>query len=252
MGFARILEGTVQNDPPGYSQAVEFAQLALTLHDAEHIDETVESVVRSAVQAVGGDAAGLVLSHRGGRLEVAAVTDPTIETIFRHQLETGEGPMLAAAAADSPLHVADVATDPRWPRWSEVLTTLGLHSVIHVPMLLGGRGAGILGVYAALPNAFSADDVAVTHILARHASVAVATARRQENLAQAVDARKLVGQAMGILMERYGLDGDRAFEVLKRYSQATHTKLRDVAQYLIQTRRLPTGPAKDEVPPFTA
>ncbi|MEV0798267.1 GAF and ANTAR domain-containing protein [Kribbella sp. NPDC050281] len=242
----------MQHDPSGFSQAVEFAQLALTLHDAEHVDETVESVVRSAVLAVRGDAAGLVLSHRGGRLEVAAVTDPVVETIYRRQLETGEDPMLAAAAAGRPLHVPDVMTDPRWPQLSEVLSELGLRSVIHVPMLLGGRGAGILSVYAALPNAFSADDVAVTHILARHASVAVATARRQENLAQAIDARKLVGQAMGILMERYGLDGDRAFEVLKRYSQDNRTKLRDVAQHLIQTRQLPTGEAKDQVPPFTA
>jgi hypothetical protein len=41
---------------------------------------------------------------------------------------------------------------------------------------------------------------------------------------QAIDARKLVGQAMGILMERFDLDGDRAFEVLKRYSQDNNLK----------------------------
>ena len=58
-------------------------------------------------------------------------------------------------------------------------------------------------------------------------------------MAQAVDARKLVGQAMGILMERYDLDSDRAFEVLKRYSQDNNRKLRDVAQELIDTRKLP-------------
>ncbi len=58
-------------------------------------------------------------------------------------------------------------------------------------------------------------------------------------MAAAVDARKLVGQAMGILMERYDLDADRAFAILKRYSQDTNTKLRDVAQRLITTRRLP-------------
>jgi AmiR/NasT family two-component response regulator len=60
-----------------------------------------------------------------------------------------------------------------------------------------------------------------------------------ENLAAAVDARKLVGQAMGILMERFDLDGDRAFAILKRYSQDTNTKLRDVAQTLIDSRKLP-------------
>ena len=50
---------------------------------------------------------------------------------------------------------------------------------------------------------------------------------------------RLVGQAMGILMERFDMDADRAFAVLKRYSQDTNTKLRDVAQQLIDTRKLP-------------
>jgi len=62
--------------------------------------------------------------------------------------------------------------------------------------------------------------------------------RFSANLAQAVDARKLVGQATGILMERYDLDGDRAFTVLRRYSQDINTKLRDAAQQLIDTRKL--------------
>ena len=44
---------------------------------------------------------------------------------------------------------------------------------------------------------------------------------------------------MGILMERFDVDGDRAFAILKRYSQDNNTKLRDVAQHLIDTRKLP-------------
>ena len=73
-----------------------------------------------------------------------------------------------------------------------------------------------------------------------HDSTGVANARNEEALSQAVDARKLVGQAMGILLERFDLDGDRAFEVLRRYSQDSNTKLRDVAQQFIDTRKLPT------------
>ncbi|WP_371407648.1 ANTAR domain-containing protein [Kribbella sp. NBC_00662] len=97
----------------------------------------------------------------------------------------------------------------------------------------------MLGLYSVHPDAFGPDEEAVAQILARHASVAVASARHEVNLANAVDARKLVGQAMGILMERYDLDSDRAFAILRRYSQDTNTKLRDVAAQLIQTRKLP-------------
>lgn len=58
-------------------------------------------------------------------------------------------------------------------------------------------------------------------------------------MAQAVDARRLVGQAIGILTERFDVDQDRAFSILRRYSQGTNTKLHDVAQHLIDTRKLP-------------
>ena len=44
---------------------------------------------------------------------------------------------------------------------------------------------------------------------------------------------------MGILMERYSIDGDQAFNVLRRYSQDNNQKLRVVAQNLIESRRLP-------------
>jgi GAF domain-containing protein len=140
---------------------------------------------------------------------------------------------------EATLLVRDTATERRWPEWAAKVLSLGVRSVLDVPLSTAAGTVGILGLYNVEPDAFSADDEAIAHILARHASVAVATARNEESMAQAVDARKLVGQAMGILMERHGLDGDRAFAILKRYSQDTNTKLRDVAQELIDTRRLP-------------
>lgn len=138
--------------------------------------------------------------------------------------------------------VRDTNTDTRWPEWAGKVAGLGVRSVLDVPLLLGDDSAptvGVLGLYSPKPDGFNADDEAVAHILARHASIAVATARHEETMAAAVDARKLVGQAMGILMERYDVTGGRAFAILRRYSQDTNTKLRDVAQQLIDTRKLP-------------
>ncbi|WP_420323460.1 GAF and ANTAR domain-containing protein [Kribbella pittospori] len=139
----------------------------------------------------------------------------------------------------STLLVRDTATDGRWPEWAAKVLSLGVRTVLDVPLMTTADTVGVLGLYSTAPDAFDTDDKAVAHILARHASVAIAAARREASLAQAVDARKLVGQAMGILMERYGVDGDRAFAILRRYSQDSNTKLRDVAQQLIDTRHLP-------------
>ncbi|MFF0345158.1 ANTAR domain-containing protein [Kribbella sp. NPDC004875] len=221
--------------------ADEFARLSLELHDAHGVEETVQAVVDFALQALNCRYAGVALRASDGRPEVPAVTDPVLTEIYQFQMTGGDGPLVECMANHKLLLVPDTTREQRWPEWTKRVLDLGVHSVLDMPLMTGAGTVGVLGLYSIEPDAFAPDDEAIAHILARHASVAVATARREENLAAAVDARKLVGQAMGILMERYNLDGDRAFDVLKRYSQDTNTKLRDVAQRLIDTRRLPRG-----------
>ena len=224
--------------------ADSFARLAIELHDADGVVETVEAVAQFALQALNCSYAGIALYARGSRPEVAAVTDPVVTEAYEMQLDSESGPLVTCLRERATVLIPDTATEQRWPGWAAKVSALGVRSVLDVPLVTGSdqsRTIGVLGLYSPQPDAFDTDDEAIAHILARHASVAVATARHELTMAQAVDARKLVGQAMGILMERFDVDGDRAFAILKRYSQDTNTKLRDVAQQLIDTRRLPAS-----------
>jgi GAF domain-containing protein len=224
------------------TSADTFAHLAIELHDAPGVDETIDAVVQFALQALSCTYAGVALYARGSQPEVAAVTDPVVADVYNLQIDTQNGPLVTALRDRATILIRDTLTDDRWPEWAEKVAALGVRSVLDVPLATGNEGrssVGVLGLYSDRPDAFGEDDEAIAHILARHASVAVASARHEETMAQAVDARKLVGQAMGILMERFDVDGDRAFAILKRYSQDTNTKLRDVAQQLIDTRKLP-------------
>ncbi|WBQ08221.1 GAF and ANTAR domain-containing protein [Kribbella sp. CA-293567] len=224
------------NSPEPFG-ADAFARLAVELHDAEGMNETVEAVVQFALQAEACSYAGVTLTV-SGRREVAAATDPLVVEIHQLQSELGEGPLLAALSEGVTVHVTDVEAETRWPGWAAALTQYRVRSSLHVPMWAGPELIGVLSLFNTEPHAFSVDDEAIAQILARHASVAVASARDGETMTAAVDARKLVGQAMGILMERFDIDDPRAFEILKRYSQQHNVKLRDVAQELIDTRKL--------------
>jgi GAF domain-containing protein len=222
------------------SSAETFGKLALDLHDLEGVEETVEAVVQFARHAVRCKHASVVLVVQARRLELMALTDPKLADLYQQQLEAGSGPLLTAIEQKDVLLIPDTAAETRWSRrWTEEVTSAGIRSAMHLPLMVAGRAQAVLSLYSDQLDAFDDDDVAIAHILARHASVAIASARHDVSMAQAIDARKLVGQAMGILMERYDLDGDRAFEVLKRYSQDTNRKLRDVAQELVDTRKLP-------------
>jgi hypothetical protein len=225
--------------PLSSAAAQRFAELAVELHDSGSVEGTVDAAVQFALQALNCSHAGIALAVRGGRPEVPAVTDAVVTEIYQFQMQTGVGPLVEAMRRGATVLVRDTAADERWPDWAGKVLSLGVRSVLDVPLTTTAGTIGVLGLYSTEPDAFAPDDEAIADILARHASVALANARRDESMARAVDARKVVGQAMGILMERYGIDGDQAFAVLKRYSQDTNTKLRDVAQELIDTRALP-------------
>jgi GAF domain-containing protein len=220
--------------------AETFGRFATELSGLAGVDETVEAVVQFALQAVQCKQASVVLVAQGRRPEILAVTAPDLAELYQHQIDAGAGPLLSVIKQQEVLLIPDVATETRWsPQWVEEVLDAGIRSSLHLPLVVAGRAQAVLSLYGEHPHGFDTDDIAVAHILARHATVAIASARHEETMARAVDARKLVGQAMGILMERYDLDGDRAFEVLKRYSQHNNRKLRDVAQHLVDTRRLP-------------
>ena len=235
----------------GQHVADAFARLAVELHDADGVVETVDAVAQFALHALNCSHAGITLYTRGSRPEIAAVTDPVVAEAYEMQLSSEKGPLVTSLRERTTVLIADITSEQRWPEWAAKVASLGVRSVLDVPLATGSqksRTVGVLGLYSPDPDAFGADEEAIAHILARHASIAVATARHEASMTQAVDARKLVGQAMGILMERFDVDGDRAFAILKRYSQDTNTKLRDVAQQLIDTRKLPTA-AVDLRPP---
>lgn len=218
--------------------AEEFAELAVRLHEEETEVETVDLVVQYALKAVDCQYAGVMFAH-GGTVETAASTDSLVEELDNIQISCGEGPGLEEQPGPQTVRVADTRYERRWPEWAARMEKHGIRSVLAARMSTGTTDVGTLNLFHSEPDAFDADDEAVASILARHAAVALVSARRAENLWLAIDARKLVGQAQGILMERFDLSADQAFAVLLRYSQNKNLKLRDVAQLLVARRSLP-------------
>jgi GAF domain-containing protein len=200
---------------------------------------TVDRVLAFALQATGADCAGVVLVRHGGRLDTGGATGPRVEQADRLQVECGEGPCMPASRHEASVVVYDTTADLLWPRWSPRVAELGLRSVLAVGLFTARSTLGALNLYASVPGRFTTDDEVTARLLGLHATVAIATVRQASTLAEAVEARGLIGQAQGLLMERFALDAEQAFAVLRRYSQNNNIKLHVVAAQLITTRQLP-------------
>jgi GAF domain-containing protein len=220
---------------PSIAPLEEFGRLSSIVHEAETVTETVAAVADFTLQSLGCKAAAILLGPAAGKLDLAAATDQAVVELAR---SGGVGPIVDAFDSPAAVIIPDLAVEDRWPGWPTT-DNHSLRSLLVVRLKIDNRPAGVLLAGHTEIGAFGDDEEAIAHIIARHASIAVAGARQQATLAQAVDARKLVGQAMGILMERYDISDDQAFAILRRYSQDTNTKLRTIALDLIQTRTLP-------------
>jgi GAF domain-containing protein len=221
--------------------ALDFAELAASLQAAPTPTETAEDIVRYVRAQLEADQTAITVIRSRDRLETIAPTDPLAEQLDRLQSEVGEGPCYGDSGPGQTLTAPNLAEDERWPRWAAKATRLGIASLLATALTsVEGRRIGCITSYWTRRRGFTQDDIAFMAIFARHAALALAKSWNQAGLNTALDSRKLIGQAQGILMERHGLDEARAFEVLRRYSQDHNIKLRDVAAHLIETRQLPT------------
>jgi hypothetical protein len=220
----------------------QIAELARSLQAEDGAGDTMDLAVRLAIDVVtGAEDAGIALVHRGSIVETPAWTGERALEVDRIQQELGNGPCLSAIRDEEVISCPDLASETRWGAWGpRTAEEVGVGSMLCFRMFTQKERLGALSLYATRPHAFTGADVESGLSFAAHTAIAITVARQEENMDLALDSRSLIGQATGIVMDRYDMDAVRAFAVLKRLSQQTNVKLHEVAVELIRTRHLPT------------
>lgn len=196
---------------------------------------TPERVVALAVEHVQGcDLASITLRIGRGEVRTPASSEPLAELLDQWQYATEDGPSLNALQ-DGNVHLADdLSVEARWPGWSPRAAGAGICSVLSVRLETPDRVLGSLNMYSRSAAAFTDDSIDIGAVYARMASEVLFSAEQTSGLRNALESRNVIGIAQGLLMNRYGLTRDQAFEVLRRRSQESQTKLRDLAVDVVE------------------
>lgn len=223
----------------GASSDSALAEAARKVADNPEVQAALQSVVDLAVTSCHCQGASVTLVRADGGVETTASSDELVEQADDLQYAFDEGPCLSAAEDGGAYLILNTATDPRWPQWGPAVARIGLHSVLSIHLFTDRRVLGALNLYYESRDDFSDDEVEVAKVVAAHASVALAKLRSERDLWRAIDSRHLIGQAQGMLIERFKVSPEKAFAVLRRYSQKHNVKLHEVAASLVRTGRLP-------------
>ena len=223
--------------PRNYDLAQRMAELARASASPRSVEDVLSDVTAAAMELIpGADTAGVLLIGKGGKWDSVANTSDLPYRLDELQMLFNEGPCVEAALDELIVRTDDFRADERWPRYSAAVVEIGVLSGLSFKLYTADRTAGALNLFSFKANAFDAEDETTGVVLAAHAAAAILASRHGEQLQSAVSTRDRIGQAKGIIMERFGVDDVKAFEMLRRLSQDSNTKLIDVAQRVIDTR----------------
>lgn len=236
---------TTTPPPPGdpghhdRTYAAYFARISEGLLSSGSEPVTFERVVRRAVQIVPGCDEGAITVARRRRDPVpAAATTDEVELLEQLLDADGDGP--SWSGPDSGMVLSDdLRHERRWPGWAAAAVDQGFRSVLAIRLQTEAEDIGALRLYSRRSRAFTDDALDVAEIYATHAATALNQAHLVTGLRTALESRHEIGVAQGILAMRYEISHEQAFELLRRYSSRTNTKLRDVARIVVTTRALP-------------
>ena len=201
---------------------------------ASGLRATLQGLVESACSIFPEiDHAGISVAHRDGGIETVAVTDDLVRELDQLQYDVGEGPCLYAVTDCPVVVVDDVRHEQRWPRFVGPAAELGLRSQIGLRLYSNDETMGGLNLYSTSRDHIAAHTEPMAELFASIAAAVMGRARREHDLAAAVATRQVIGQATGIVMERYSMDERRAFDYLLRVSSLSNLKVRDLAREMV-------------------
>jgi hypothetical protein len=201
------------------------------------LDETLTQIVAAATETVPGADAGGISVTEDGQVTSRNPTTPRVTKLDQLQSELREGPCITAIeepAEDGVIVAQDLAEDDarRWPRFAPQAVDAGYRAVLSTQLSATPTMRAALNLYARQPAVFDTASRQIAGLFGVQAAILLYGSEQAGQLQRAVDSRDVIGQAKGILMERFTLDDDEAFQMLVRSSQDTNLKLVEVATWL--------------------
>jgi hypothetical protein len=223
-----------------------LAHAARTINEARTLEETLQTIVDAArVSIPSMEHVGVSVLDREGRAVTRATTSELVIELDTMQYSLDEGPCVDSLRGAAVISPPDIGRDQRWPRYAPPAVELGLKSQLAVKLSLGNGAPSVVSTCTPRGRRASTPEAPVmADLFVNHAALAVARAMEMDDLYEAMRTREVIGQAAGLLMQRYGLHPDGAIAFLVRSSANSNTEMREIARQIVDQHATEVGRRK--------
>ena len=217
---------------PGPDLVAALADLMRRLDGMAEMEEMCQAIAGFAVDVLGADLAGVSMRpSRGARSRLAS------SHAALAALDDADGPLgdgTSETPEQEPVSITDTRSDGRWPRWTAAAEEHGVLAALFLPVAQVGRHSIVLELYSRTAGAFEGRGSTGLEAAVEVIGLTLSQVQRRVNLETALGTRDMIGQAQGMIMERYDLGGEQAMDLLRRISQDSQAKIQQIARRLVE------------------
>ncbi len=213
-----------------------LAEMAHAISAESYLDRILQAIAEMVAETLDSPVVSLMLVNEDRReLLISAARCSSPEYLSKGPLKIEDSLIGRVVREGQPLMVSNVLEEKQY-RYPELARKTGLVSLLSVPLLTRDKVIGTINIYTATQRVFSDDEIGFVRAVAGQAAIAIENARLMSEtleMKRALEERKLVERAKGILQHKYNLTEEQAYLRLRNESRRLRRPMRDLAEAII-------------------
>ena len=228
-------------------KALQFDSLikvSQSITSENYIDEILNLIVVVTAEMLNSKICSIMLlDEKKNELVIKAAQSLSLEYQKKANVKVNGSVIGEVIKTKKPITVFDVREEKKYG-FRDLAVKEHLTSMLSVPMVVKDNAIGVINVYTKDPHDFSQEEIDVLQMVANQAAVAVENTHLMKEALKAKEAletRKLVERAKGILMHLSNLSEEAAHKLIHKKSMDTCKSMKDISESIILTDDLQKG-----------
>jgi signal transduction protein with GAF and PtsI domain len=213
-----------------------LSEVSRTIVSDYYLKEILQLIVTMTAQVMGSKICSIMLlDEKKQELVIAATQSLSQGYLSKPNLKIGQSISGRVVTEKKAISVVDVTKEPGY-MYPQVARKEGVVSMIGVPMMIKDRVVGVINSYTQKEHKFSEEEIEILQAIANQAAVAIENTRLDQEILsakEALETRKIVERAKGVLMKELAIGEDDAYRKIHKKSMDLRKSMREVAEAII-------------------
>ncbi len=222
-------------------QFENLARMSQSIAQGIYIREILQLIVTMTAEMLGSKVCSLMLlDEKGSSLKIEATQSMSEEYKSKPPVAVKSSVSGRAVLEKRHVIVPEVAKDPQYS-YPDIAKKENLRSLLVIPMMIKNKVIGVLNCYTTEIHAFTDEEVHLVQAVANQAGLAIEHTRTLEKALaaeEALESRKIIERAKGILMRKQNLTEEAAFRLIQRQAMDRRKSMKEVAEAVILSEEI--------------